>query len=270
MTVDLQRTILITGASRGIGLAAATLLAQHGYTVYGTSRKPQVETLNGFTLLKLDVREDQSVQACVETVISRSGRLDILINNAGYTLSGAVEEATVADAYRLFETNFFGVMRLTNAALPHMRRLGHGHIINISSLAGLVGVPYLGLYAASKHALEGYTASLRLELYGSGLHVSLVEPGDIQTDIASEPPSNPIAAYDGIRERVAAVHATNLRHGPPPEKVAHVILKLIQQPTPSLRYTVTGGQESLVPLARRLLPDWLMEYFIRRAYNLPK
>lgn len=270
MTVDLQRTILITGASRGIGLAAATLLAQHGYTVYGTSRQPQVETLNGFTLLKLDVREDQSVQACVETVISRSGRLDVLINNAGYTLSGAVEEATVADAYRLFETNFFGVMRLTNAALPHMRRLGHGHIINISSLAGLVGVPYLGLYAASKHALEGYTASLRLELHGSGLHVSLVEPGDIQTDIVSEPPSNPIAAYDGIRERVAAVHATNLRHGPPPEKVARVMMSIIQQPAPGLRYTVTGGQESLVPLARRLLPDWLMEYFIRRAYNLPK
>lgn len=268
MTGNLQKTVLITGASRGIGLATAALFAQKGYTVYGTSRQPQAETLNGFTLLKLDVRDNESVKAGVEAIISRSGRLDVVINNAGYTLSGAVEEATVEDAYRLFETNFFGVMRLTNSALPHMRQAGGGRIINISSLAGLIGVPYLGLYAASKHALEGYSASLRYELHGSGIHVSLVEPGDIHTDIASEPPSNPVAAYDSTRERVAAIHAANLQHGPPPEKVARVILRAVQQTTPELRYTVTTGQESLVPWARRLLPNWLMEYFIRRAYNL--
>ncbi|MCA0456609.1 MAG: SDR family NAD(P)-dependent oxidoreductase [Chloroflexi bacterium] len=268
MTGDLQKTILITGASRGIGLATATLLAGRGFTVYGTSRQPQAETRNSFTLLPLDVRDEQSVNTCVETVISRSGRLDVLINNAGYTLSGAVEEATVADAYRLFETNFFGVMRLTNAVLPHMRRAGRGHIINISSLAGLIGVPYLGLYAASKHALEGYSASLRYELYASNIHISLVEPGDIHTSIASEPPSNLLAAYDGVRERVAAVHAHNLKHGPPPEKVARVILKAIEQPEPRLRYTVAGGDETLLPWARRLLSNGLLEYFIRRAYGL--
>ncbi len=263
-----MKTILITGASRGIGLATATLLALRGYTVYGTSRQPQAETLNGFTLLKLDVRDAESVKACIETVINHSGRLDVLVNNAGYTLSGAVEEATLEDTYRLFETNFFGVMRLTNTVLPHMRRESSGHIINIGSLAGLIGVPYLGLYAASKHALEGYSASLRYELHGSGIHVSLVEPGDIQTEIVSEPPSNPLVAYDGIRERVAAIHAANLRNGPPPEKVARVILRAIQQRKPKLRYTVTAGQEILVPWARRLLPDWLMEYFIRDAYHM--
>ncbi len=263
-----MKTVLITGASRGIGLATATFLVHQGYTVFGTSRQPQPSTLNGFTLLQLDVRDESAVQRCVQTVINQAGHIDVLINNAGHSLLGAVEEATAEDARQLFETNFFGVIRVTNAVLPHMRQAHSGHIINISSLAGIIGVPYLGMYAASKHALEGYSASLRYELRQFGIHVSLIQPGDIQTGIAAMPYSNPIAAYDGIRERVTAIHDANVRNGPPPEKVAGVILRAIQSHSPRLRYTVTTGQEFWVPWMKRLLPDWLTEYFIRDAYHI--
>ncbi len=263
-----MKIILITGASRGIGLATANLLTQRGYTVFGTSRQPQSNTLNDFSLLQLDVRDEESVKRCIATVIAEAGRIDVVINNAGYSLSGAVEEATVDDAHQLFETNFFGVIRVTNAVLPHMRQAKSGHIINISSLAGLVGVPYLGLYAATKHALEGYTASLRYELHGTGISVSLIQPGDIHTTIVTNLPSNPLSAYDGIRDRVNAIHETNVRNGPSPEKVAQVVLKAIQNPAPRLRYTVTNGQEYWVPWMKRLLPDWLTEKLMRGAYRI--
>jgi len=263
-----MKTVLITGASRGIGLATATLLAQYGYTVFGSSRRPQSTTLNGFTLLELDVCQQDSMQRCVEAVITRTGQIDVLINNAGVSLSGAVEEASAEDAHQLFETNLFGVIRMTNAVLPHMRKAGKGHIINISSLAGLIGVPYLGLYAASKHALEGYSTSLRYELKHQAIQVSLIEPGDIQTGIIALPHSNPIPAYDGIREQVTAIHETNVRNGPPPEKVARMIHKVLLSRRPRLRYTVTTGQEFGVPWMKRLLPDWLTERLILDAYHI--
>jgi NAD(P)-dependent dehydrogenase (short-subunit alcohol dehydrogenase family) len=263
-----MKTVLITGASRGIGLATATLLAQHGYKVFGTSRQPQSTTLKGFTLLELDVRDQSSVQHCVEAVIAQTGNIDVLMNNAGHSLSGAVEEATPEDARQLFETNFFGVIRMTNAVVPHMRQARTGHIINISSLAGIIGVPYLGLYAASKHALEGYSTSLRYELQQFSISVSLIQPGDIQTGIIAVAPSNPVTAYDGIRERVTAIHDSNVGNGPPPEKVARAILKAIQSPRPRLHYLVTSGQEFGVPWMKRLLPDWLAEHLIRDAYHM--
>jgi short-subunit dehydrogenase len=263
-----MKTVLVTGASHGIGLATATMLAEHGYTVFGTSRQPQSITLNGFSLLQLDVRDNESVQRCVQTIIAQSGHIDVLINNAGQSLSGAVEEASAEDAQKLFDTNFFGVIRLTNAVLPHMRQARSGHIINIGSLAGIIGVPYLGMYAASKHALEGYSTSLRYELHDFGVYVSLVQPGDIHTGIVAQPPSNSVADYDGIRERVTAIHDANVRNGPPPEKVAAVILSAVQSRQPRLHYTATTGQELGVPWMKRLLPDWLTERLIRDAYRM--
>ncbi len=263
-----MKTVLITGASRGIGLATATLLTQHGYTVFGTSRQPESNTLNDFTLLPLDVCDEDSVQHCIQTIINQTGQIDILINNAGQSLSGAVEEASADDARQLFETNFFGVIRVTNTVLPYMRQAQHGHIINISSLAGIVGVPYLGIYAASKHALEGYSTSLRYELRQFRIHVSLIQPGDIHTGIIAVPHSNPIASYDGIREKVTAIHDTNVRNGPSPEKVAQVILHAIQSHKPKLHYTATTGQEFWVPWMKRLLSDWLTERLILNAYHM--
>lgn len=262
------KVILITGASRGIGLASATLLSQRGHRVFGTSRTPDQYDVTGFDLLPLDVRDSESVNRCVHEVVERAGRIDVLINNAGFTLSGAVEEATVEDAQRLFDTNFFGVIRMTNAILPHMRQARSGRIINIGSLAGLVGVPYLGIYAASKFALEGYTISLRYELRSFGIYASLIDPGDFSTGIVTDIPANPVKDYDGIRERTNAIHDSNVRYGPKPDPVARAVLKAVEARMPGVRYTVTYGEQYWVPWMRRLLPEWLIERIIRSTYKL--
>jgi NAD(P)-dependent dehydrogenase (short-subunit alcohol dehydrogenase family) len=258
--------ILITGASRGIGLACAEHLAARRHRVFGGCRTAGAHL--AFTLSPLDVRDDDSVREWVEDVLKQAGRIDVLINNAGVSLGGAVEEASPEDARALFETNLFGVLRVTNAVLPHMRANGGGRIINISSLAGRVGVPYLGLYAASKHALEGYSATLRYEVRRFGVQVSLVEPGDIRTGIMGTPPSNIQSAYDGERERATAIHDANVRNAPPPERVARVVERIITTRYPRQRYTVTHGGERIVPLALRLLPDSWVEWLARQVYRL--
>src|SRR5262249_40168326 len=177
-----QRVVLITGASSGVGQATARLLAQRGCRVFGTSRKPEkAEALSGVELLALDVREDDSVRACVEVVVRRGGRLDVLINNAGHELAGALEELSPEEARGQFETNFFGVVRMINAVLPLMRRLKRGHIVNVSSLSGLSPIPFLGMYSASKFALEGYTEALRHEVKPFNIRVSLAEPAFLRT-----------------------------------------------------------------------------------------
>src|SRR5262245_29150488 len=170
-----QNVILITGASSGVGQATALLLAKSGYRVFGTSR-----TATGshpeFEMMPLDVRNDASVKACVDAVLTRAGRLDVLINNAGHEMAGAVEELSLDESKAEFETNFFGVVRLVKAVLPIMRRQKQGRIINVSSLSGRTSIPFLGIYSASKFALEGYTEALRHEVKPFNIHVSLAEP----------------------------------------------------------------------------------------------
>lgn len=170
----MREVVLVTGASSGIGRAAARMLAERGYVVLGTSRDPaSVAALPGVELLPLDVRSDASVSACVKAVLQRAGRLDVLVNNAGYVLSAAVEEASPDEALAQFETNFFGAVRMLRAVLPIMRRQGGGQIINISSVAGLVPMPFWGYYSASKAALEALTEALRYEVKPFHIRVSL-------------------------------------------------------------------------------------------------
>jgi NAD(P)-dependent dehydrogenase (short-subunit alcohol dehydrogenase family) len=179
------RVVLITGASSGIGQATASLLADRGYKVFGTSRQPRSDTSDGFVMLQLDITSDTSVKACIHAVMQRTGRMDILINNAGYGLSGAIEETSIQEAKSQFETNFFGAVRMVKTVLPVMRQQRSGHIINISSMGGVVGNPFLGFYSASKFALEGYTEALRHEVKRFNIHVSLVEPTYFKTNAAN-------------------------------------------------------------------------------------
>jgi len=263
-----MKTVLITGASRGIGRAIGQLLWQQGYTVIGTSRQPTQAEATPFELYPLDVSNDESVERCVGMVLSKYGRVNVLINNAGIALYGAVEEATVEDVRRVMETNLLGVVRMTNAVLPHMRAARQGQIINMSSLAGLVGVPYLGIYAASKHALEGYTTTLRYEVRHLGIHVTLIEPGDIRTDIERKQASRSYKDYEDGSESAIAIHEAHLQNGPPPAKVAAVVAKVIRSQQPRLRYSITNGDEFWVPWMRRLLPDWVNERLIRNHFRL--
>src|SRR3954464_1473389 len=177
MAVGTGRVALVTGASAGIGQAAASALVGAGFTVYGTSRKAAPgEERGGVVFLPLDVTDDQSVAGAVAEVLHRSGRVDVLVNNAGLGVSGAAEESSIEQARALFETNVFGAMRMTRSVLPVMRQQGSGRIINVSSIVGLIPVPFMALYASSKHALEGYSQSVDHELREHGVRVLLVEP----------------------------------------------------------------------------------------------
>ena len=200
-----NQTVLVTGASSGIGRAIATRLAAANYRVFGTSRNPaKLEPLEGITFLSLDVTDDASAAAALRAVETQAGRLDILVNNAGIVVVGAVEEVTLANAKRQFETNFFGVLRMTQAALPLMRRQRVGLIVNVGSIAGLVPIPFAGLYSASKLALQGLTEVLRHEVVAFGIRVVLVEPGFFKSDLVGEaiPPGREIDDYREIKGRV--------------------------------------------------------------------
>ncbi len=264
-----NKTVLVTGASSGIGRATAGLLAERGHTVFGTSRNPALsEGLPGVIMLQLDVRSDESVKTCLRNVMERTERLDVLVNNAGIVLAGAAEDVTLEQAQDQFETNFFGALRMIKAVLPVMRKQGSGRIINISSFAGLSAMPFVGLYSASKYALEGLTESLRSELRALNIEVSLVEPGYSRTNIAKNRHrgAEPVTDYDPARNNVFQRIREEESRGIHPRLVAEKILAIAEDRSPGLRYGVGRGAR-LVPLLR-LLPQGLYERLMRRYWNL--
>jgi short-subunit dehydrogenase len=267
-----QRVVLITGASSGVGQSTARLLSRRNYKVFGTSRNPAVtETIPGVEMLPLDVRSDDSVRACVEAVSSAGGRIDVLINNAGYELAGALEELTAEETRAQFETNFFGVVRMIDAVLPTMRRQKCGHIINVSSLAGVSSIPFLGIYSASKFALEGYTEALRHELKPFDIHVSLTEAGFLNTAMMNhrQIAANRITEYDPWRQRALDATRAQEEKGPGPELVAETLLEIISSKTPRLRYPI-GHQAKSVARLRRFLPAGMFEQGVRRTFSLDR
>jgi short-subunit dehydrogenase len=263
----MSKTILVTGASSGIGQATARLLAQRGFNVFGTARKPQSAQSQGVTLVPLDVRSDESVHACVAQVIAQAGRLDVLVNNAGYSLTGAAEETSVEEAKAQLETNFFGVVRMVNAVLPGMRAAGTGKIINISSLAGSTAIPYSAFYSASKFAVEGYSEALWYEVRPLGISVSLVEPGFVNTPIGDASPAaaRPLSAYDATRKRMLAAFGQALEGGIPPEQVARQVLRIVEQRAPRLRYRV-GAQATWLPRVRNVVPWTVYAAGVRKTF----
>jgi short-subunit dehydrogenase len=265
-----KKVVLITGVSSGIGEATARLLAQRDFTIFGTSRNPSgVEPIPGVEVLPLDVCSDESVNKCVDTVVERAGRVDILINNAGYGLGGVIEEVTVEEAKAQFETNFFGVVRMVRRVLPIMRKQGSGQIINISSGLGLSSLPFVGLYSASKFALEGYTEALRHEVKPFHIRVSLVEPGYIGTKFFDNEQlaGNPISDYDPWRQRASEAVKKHIEKALDPARVAECILRIIESKSPKLR-NIVSKDIARIFLMRRLLPGSLFEQGARRYLNL--
>lgn len=262
-----QKVVLVTGASSGIGQATAELLAAHGFTVFGTSRTP-IQDKRSYTWLPLDVRSDASVQAAVQSLLAQAGRIDVLVNNAGYVQFGAIEESNVADAQAQFDTNLFGVIRMVKAVLPVMRQQGSGHIINVSSIVGHIAAPYGGLYSASKFALEGLSESLSAEVRQFGVSVSLVEPSYVNTPIVAQLPTSLIADYTSGRQIAQNSFATNARNGLEPGAVARVILRAATS-RPRLRYPV-GLDGNIALLLQRLLPDSAFEALKRRLFSSGK
>lgn len=260
-----QKVILITGASSGLGQVTAQYLAQQGHRVFGTSRNPAQAQAVGFTMLPLDVRSLDSIQACLQTIADQAERLDVLINNAGFIgPAAAFEEMSLAQIKSLFETNFFGVIQMTNAVLPGMRRQGSGQIINVSSAAGLMPMPlFTGAYVASKHALEGYTEELRLEVRPFNIRVSLIEPGYFKTNItqSAQPPERALEAYTVQRQQALEVDQSSIELGRDPRLVAQAIARAVHSRSPRLRYAV-GLDAAVMTMAKRVLPDALFERII--------
>src|SRR5881227_276094 len=261
---------IVTGASSGIGEASAQRLAVAGFKVYGTSRRGAQASGQAFEMLPLDVTSDASVAALVDEVMRREGRIDLLVNNAGFGVApGGAEESSIEQARAIFETNFFGLVRMTRAVLPHMRKQQSGRIINMSSVLGFLPMPYGALYAATKHAVEGYSESLDHELRTRGIRVSVIEPAYTKTPFDSNfmEPDAKLDAYRearlAVNKRVKEVMATAEQPG----VVADVVLKAASAARPKLRYTA-GGLASRLRLLRRFAPAGLVDAGIRRDLRL--
>jgi NAD(P)-dependent dehydrogenase (short-subunit alcohol dehydrogenase family) len=265
-----QPVALVTGASSGIGLATAKLLSDAGYQVYGTSRRGGPMDNLHFTMLQLDVTSDESVDAAVNAVLRLHGRIDLLVNNAGFGVAPAgAEESSMAQASAIFETNFFGLVRMTRAVLPHMRRQGGGRIINIGSVLGFLPAPFAALYSATKHAVEGYSESLDHEVRSKGIRVSVVEPAYTKTHFDANllAADMPIAEYRATVAQVEDALRRAFSKGDDPSVVANVVLKAATAARPKVRY-VAGRVARVVRVLRRFGPAGLIDSGIRRDLGL--
>ncbi|HZR37286.1 MAG TPA: oxidoreductase [Nevskia sp.] len=264
------KVALVTGASSGIGEATASRLAAAGYKVYGTSRQGRQESRRSFDMLQLDVTSDESVAAAVGEVLRNHNRIDVLVNNAGFSVAVAgAEECSMEQAKAVFETNFFGIVRMSRAVLPQMRRQGQGRIINVGSVLGFIPMPYGALYSASKHAVEGYSESLDHELRTRGVRVSVIEPAFTRTQFEANmiAPASKLDEYHNDRERVARRFLDSATRGDDPAVVAEVVLEAATAARPKLRYAA-GGAASRLRLLRRFAPAGLVDAALRKEMHL--
>lgn len=264
-----QAVVLITGVSSGIGLAAAKTFVARGSRVFGTVRNlADAAAIAGVELVEMDVRSDASVAAGVRAVVNRAGHVDVLVNNAGVNMVGAVEETQPAEAAALFDTNVLGVLRVSQAVLPHMRAQRQGRIINVSSVLGFLPAPYMGVYAASKHAVEGLSESLDHEVRQFGIRVTLVQPAYTKTRLDANSPqaATLLKPYDEERQRVSRSFAAHVDGGDDPATVANTIVDAalgtwrMRRPAP--------GQASLLSKLRRFMPAGPVDKSLRKQLGL--
>jgi NAD(P)-dependent dehydrogenase (short-subunit alcohol dehydrogenase family) len=266
-----KKTILITGASSGIGRACAGYLVEKGHKVYGASRAVKADIFPFKTVI-MDVRFDDSVKAAVGRIIDREGKIDTVINCAGYGLAGSIEDTSSDEAKDLFETNFFGLFRVCKAVIPAMRKQKSGLIINISSLAGLVPIPFQAFYSASKYAVESFTESLKIEMLPFGIRVVLIEPGDFKTGFTA---NRKTAAQSQVNEtyrekfsKALSIMEKDESNGPQPINIAKMMDRIIDNPSPRFRYTA-GKPSQILPIKfRNFLPHKLSEYLLMKYYGL--
>lgn len=261
--------VVVTGASSGIGRVAAEIFVARGCRVFGTVRDlRKAPVVPGVEFIEMDVREEASVQAGIDAIIEQGLRIDVLVNNAGMMMLGAVEETATAEAAALFDTNVFGVLRVTRAVLPFMRKQHRGRIINVSSLFGVLPAPYMGMYAATKHALEGLSESLDHEVRQFGVRVTLVQPAFTRTNLDANAPraKTPIADYDRERGLVERAVADSVNNAPPPQGVANTIVEAALGPW-RMRCT-PPGEASVLTKLRRFMPAGPVGASLRKKLGL--
>lgn len=254
----MQKVVFITGVSSGFGKRIAAMLSLKGCIVYGTSRK-DIETDPSVTVLKADVMDVASIKLAVEKVIKKEGRIDILINNAGMGISGAIEDFSVEDIKLQMGTNFMGVVNTIQAVLPCMRRQQKGMIINISSIGGIMGLPLQGFYSASKFAVEGLSQALRMELRPFNIKVVVIEPGDFSTNFTANRKfvsnDNANSAYTELFTKTLAIIEKDEKGGLPPDFLARKLCKIIAMDNPDHRYVISTLEQKFAVLLKTILPD---------------
>ena len=266
-----MKVVLITGGSSGIGKSIGEFLHQKGYIVYGTSRNPEKVQKSIFPIVALDVRDVSTIQKAVALVIRNEKRLDILINNAGVGITGPLEEIPMEEIKNNFETNFFGPIDVMKAVLPQMRAQKYGLIINITSIAGYMGLPYRSIYSASKGALEIITEALRMETKSFGIQITNVAPGDFATNIAAGRFHAPVisgSAYELAYGQVLKSMNDHVDSGSDPNEMAEAIYKIIQTPNPKIHYKVGFFMQKFSIVLKRILPDKVYEKMLMNHYKL--
>ncbi|MTH15358.1 SDR family oxidoreductase [Flavobacterium sp. LC2016-01] len=267
----MNKVVLITGGSSGIGKSIGEFLHKKGFVVYGTSRNPEKVLNSIFPLVALDVRNADSIKTAVSKVIEISGRLDIVINNAGVGITGPLEEIPMEEIKNNFETNFFGPIEVMKAVLPQMREQKSGLIINITSIAAYMGLPYRSVYSASKGALELITEALRMEVKQFGIEITNVAPGDFATNIASGRYHAPVlkgSAYEKVYGDTLATMNEHVDAGSNPNEMAEAIYKIIQKDKPKVHYKVGVFMQKFSIVLKRTLPDKVYEKMLMNHYKL--
>lgn len=267
----MSKVIFITGGSSGIGKSIGEFLTEKGYHVYGTSRNPETIDRNRFPLVKLDVRDAESIKAAVAKVIAEAGTIDVLINNAGVGITGPIEEIPVEEIKNNFETNLFGPIEVMKAVLPHMRNQKSGLIINVTSIAGYMGLPYRGVYSASKGALELITEALRMEVKQFGITITSVAPGDFATNIAAGRYHAPVikgSPYEQVYQGILSTMNQHVDAGSDPMQMAEAVYAIIKTPNPNVHYKVGVFMQKFSIVLKRILPDKVYEKMLMNHYKL--
>ncbi|OOV26480.1 short-chain dehydrogenase/reductase [Flavobacterium sp. LM5] len=267
----MAKVVLITGGSSGIGKSIGDFLLQKGFVVYGTSRNPDKVLQSNFPLLSLDVRNTDSIQKAIQHIIATSGRIDVVINNAGVGITGPLEEIPTVEIRNNFETNFFGPIEVMKAVLTQMRSQGSGLIINVTSIAGYMGLPYRSVYSASKGALELITEALRMEVKSFGITITNVAPGDFATNIAAGRYHAPVlqgSDYEVVYKRTLQAMNEHVDSGSNPNEMAKAVYEIIQNPRPKIHYKVGVFMQKFSIVLKRLLPDLVYEKMLMNHYKL--
>ena len=267
----MSKVILITGASSGIGKTTAEFLSDKNFTVYGTSRNPKKIESHDYSLIHLDVTKPASIASAVDQIIEKEGKIDVLINNAGMGITGSIEDTPTVAMRDIFETNFFGVIEVIKAVLPHMRRRRSGIIINITSIAGYMGLPFRGIYSASKGALDLVTEALRMEVKKFGIQIVTAAPGSVATNIAANRYYTPVFEHSAYKEKYQLnlnVMDSHVDNGIEPIKIAKQVFKIIHLNEPKVHYRVGKYLEKFSITLKRVLPSKIYEKLLMNHYKL--
>lgn len=266
-----QKVVLISGASSGIGKSIAFFLSEKGYKVYGTSRSPKNKEILPFTMIALDVLKKETIEIAIEQIFEKEGKIDVLVNNAGMGITGPIEETPMEEMRKAFETNFFGAIELMKAVLPKMRAQKSGLIINVTSIAGYMGLPFRGVYSATKGALDLISESTNMEVHQFGIKVVTIAPGDFATNIAAGRYHTPFfenSEYKKSYKQNLDLMNTHVDSGMNPLAMAEQVYKIINHPNPKIHYKVGKFMEKFSIVLKRILPDKVYQKLLMNHYKL--